>query len=144
MESFINLDKVKEALEGGVEQAAGLLKDNEKINSLIDNVQAKIKEVPQLDSLIGDVPVMVDMVKSYVKKEYTVVSPKVVALLVSAFLYLVKRKDIVSDAIPVLGLLDDIAMIGLTVKLSGPELQAFREWKAAQNTAAEEKPEETL
>ena len=46
MDSFINLDKAKEVLENGVEQAASLLKDNEKINGVLTNVQAKIKEVP--------------------------------------------------------------------------------------------------
>ena len=130
MDSFINLDKAKEVLENGVEQAASLLKDNEKINGVLTNVQAKIKEVPVLNTLVADIPDMASMIKSYVTKEYSAVSPKVVALLVSAFLYLLRREDLVNDSIPVIGLLDDAAVTALAVKLCAPELKAYREWRS--------------
>ena len=75
---------------------------------------------------------MVSMVKSYATKEYAAVSPKVVATIVSAFLYLVKRKDLIPDNLPILGQLDDIAVVVLALNFVQPEINAFREWKAAQ------------
>ncbi|MBQ1386153.1 MAG: DUF1232 domain-containing protein [Erysipelotrichales bacterium] len=141
MESFINLDKVKEALENGTEQAAALLKDNETINNVMTKATEKIKQVPGLYAVVEDIPVMASMIKSYITKEYSAVSPKVVALLVSAFLYLVRKKDLVSDNIPVIGLLDDVAVMALAVKLSSPELKAYKAWKEDLKTVSEEKVE---
>ena len=129
----INIEKAKEILDGGVEKANEILKNNEQINQLMDEVQAKIDKIPLLRDAIKDLPVMASMVKSYVTKEYANVSPKVIATIVSAFIYLVKKKDFISDSIPLLGQLDDIAVIALALKFIEPELKEFLNWK---NTAA--------
>ncbi|MBO4218627.1 MAG: DUF1232 domain-containing protein [Erysipelotrichaceae bacterium] len=132
---FIDTTKVKEVLESGMERASELIKNNEQLNNVIDMVQTKIKETPLLGSAVGDLPVMVSMVKSYATKEYDVVSPKVIVTIVSAFLYLIKQKDLIKDTIPVLGQLDDIAVIVLAMNFIKPELNAYAEWKAAQQPA---------
>ena len=127
----VNLEKAKEILDGGLEKANTLLKDNEQIKAVVDSVQEKIDSVPVLKSTVADLPVMVSMVKSYVKKEYEA-SPKVIATIVSAFLYLIKRKDLIPDSIPILGQLDDVAVIALALKFVEPELKAFASWKEQQ------------
>lgn len=129
----INVEKAKEILDGGLEKANEIIKNNEQINKLMEDVQAKVDKIPLLRDAIKDLPVMASMVTSYVKKEYTAVSPKVIATVVSAFIYLVKRKDLISDSIPILGQLDDIAVIALALKFVEPELKEFLNWK---NTAA--------
>ena len=127
--NVINVEKAKELLDGGLDKAKELLKSNEDVNKLIEEVQTKIKETPLLGQAVADLPVMVEMVKKYITKEYDVVSPKVVATIVSAFLYLVAKKDLVKDSIPVIGLLDDIAVAVLAMNFIGPELKAFVNWK---------------
>ena len=77
------------------------------------------------------------MVKSYITKEYSDVSPKVIATMVAAFLYLVKKKDIIPDNIPVLGMADDLAVLGLALKLSEPELAAFKDFRDGKQMTAE-------
>ena len=129
----INIERAKEILDGGVEKANEILKNNEQINKLMEEVQAKVDKIPLLRDAIKDLPVMASMVKSYVTKEYTNVSPKVIATIVSAFIYLVKKKDFISDSIPLLGQLDDIAVIALALKFIEQELKEFLNWK---NTAA--------
>ena len=74
---------------------------------------------------------MVALVKSWIKKEYQV-SGKVLATMVGAFIYLVKKKDIIPDNIPVIGIADDIAVLGLALKFVEPDLKAYKEWKAAR------------
>ena len=129
MPDIISIDKVKELLEGGVNQAQELLKDTSKVDDLLQQLEGKFAEIPNVGSTLADVPLMISMVKSYVTKEYTVVSPKVVALLVSSFLYLLKGKDLIPDKTPIIGHLDDIALLTAALKLSGPELQAYKEWR---------------
>ena len=84
--SVIDLEKAKEILDSGIDQAADVLKSNEQVSRILEQVQTKVKEIPLLESAVQDFPVMVSMVRSYATKEYAEVSPKVVATIVSAFL----------------------------------------------------------
>ena len=71
--------------------------------------------------------------KAWITKDYTEVSPKVIVCLVGAIIYLIKKKDLISDNIPVIGIADDLGVMGLALKLCEPELKAFAEWRAAKN-----------
>ena len=75
---------------------------------------------------------MIAMVKSYINGSYKEVSPKVIASLVAAFLYLVKRKDLIPDNIPLVGHVDDLAVLGVALKICEPELKAFAAWRDGQ------------
>ena len=137
MANTFNLENAKESLENGAKEAAELIKDPSKIDELLKNLEEKLKTVPVAGSVIADVPLMISMVKSYIKKEYTVVSPKVIISMVSAFIYLIKGKDLIPDDIAFIGHLDDIAIFAAALKLVEPELKAYAEWRD-NNAAAEE------
>jgi uncharacterized membrane protein YkvA (DUF1232 family) len=135
MANEFNLDKAKEVLDAGMNQAQELIQDPSKINDVLDQVQEKIKDIPVVGTDLANIPTMISMVKSYVTKEYTEVSPKVVAALVSALLYVLKGRDLIPDAIPILGQVDDVAGIAVAMKLIAPEIEAFKQWQAAKETA---------
>ena len=129
MTDVFSMDKAKTLLDGGISEAQKLISDPAKVKDLLGQIEGKLKEVPVIGETLSDVPLMVAMIKSYITREYTEVSPKVIALMVSAFVYLVKKKDVIPDSIPVLGFADDIAVIGLALKLSEPELAAYKQWR---------------
>lgn len=135
MANEFNLDKAKEVLDSGMSQAQELINDPSKINELLESVQEKVKDIPYVGEDIANIPTMISMVKSYITKEYTEVSPKVVAALVSAFLYLIKGKDLIPDSIPLLGQVDDAAVIAVAMKLIAPEIEAYKQWKKAGTQA---------
>ena len=135
MANEFNLDKAKEVLDSGMSQAQELINDPSKINELLESVQEKVKDIPYVGEDIANIPTMISMVKSYITKEYTKVSPKVIAALVSAFLYLIKGKDLIPDSIPLLGQVDDAAVIAVAMKLIAPEIEAYKQWKEAQTQA---------
>ncbi len=143
-----SMDKAKELLNGGLAQADEFLSDGSKFDALLKAVEEKLQNVPLAGDLLANFPTMVGMVKGYITKQYTEVSPKAVALIVSAFIYLVKGRDLINDKIPVVGYADDIAVFTLALKLAEPELNAFRAWrdgKAAPvqeaSAAAEDEPD---
>ena len=109
-----------------------MIQDPSKVDEILVQLEEKLKAVPVIGSTLSDLPLMIAMVKAWIKKEYTVVSPKVIALLVGAILYLIKRKDLISDSIPIVGHADDLAVMGLALKLSENELKAFAEWRAGK------------
>ena len=127
--TVIDTEKAKEILDSGMEQANELLDHPEQLQDLLIQVTDKMKTVPVLGTVVSELPAMVSLVKSYITKEYPDVSPKVIAAAVSGFIYLIKKKDLIPDNIPVLGQLDDIAVIALALSLIKPELDAYRSWQ---------------
>ena len=129
-----SMERAQEVLDDGLDEAQELIANPSKVDEILQLLEEKLKAVPLIGNTLSDLPLMIAMIKAWVKKDYTVVSPKVIACLVAAILYLVKKKDLISDSIPVVGHFDDLAVLGLALKLSEPELKAFAEWRAANAT----------
>ena len=127
-----SMEQAQEELNKGIAEAEELVKNPSRVDEILVQLEEKLNGVPVIGSTLSDLPLMIAMIKAWIKKEYTVVSPKVIALLVAAILYLIKKKDIINDSVPILGHLDDLAVLGLALKLSEKELQAFSEWRAGQ------------
>ena len=125
----MSMEKAKALLDNGIAEAQQLISEPSKVDDLLLQLEQKLGEVPAVGETLSDLPAMIAMVKGYITKEYTQVSPKVIATIVAAFLYMIKKKDILPDNIPVVGLVDDLAVLGLALKLSEPELNAFKEFR---------------
>ena len=125
----ISIEKAKELLETGVSQAQEMLKEPSKVDGVLAQLEDKLREVPAIGETLSDLPLMVSMVKSYITREYTNVSPKVIATMLGAFVYMVKKKDLIPDKIPIIGIADDLAVLGLALKLSETELKAFKSFR---------------
>lgn len=139
MAEQFSADQAREVIENGIAQAQELLNDPAKIEALLQQLQEKVRELPAgAGEALSNIPLMAQMVKSYVTREYDNVSPKVVASLVSAFLYLLAAKDIIRDDIPVLGIADDVAVIALVMKINEQELADYKAWREGNAPIVEE------
>ena len=130
----MNMEQAQELLDKGVEEAEEVIQNPSTVDEILLQLEEKLKEVPAIGSTLADLPLMISMVKAWIKKEYAEVSPKVIACLVGAIIYLLKKKDLISDSIPIVGIVDDIAVLGLALKLSEPELKAYAEWRDGKDT----------
>lgn len=137
MASDFSMEQAKSILDNGIGQAQELIQDPAKVDDLLADLQTKLKEVPTVGTSLSNVPLMVSMVKSYATKEYTAVSPKVIAAIVSSFLYFVKKKDLIPDNIPLLGHLDDIGVAAVALKMVEPELAEYAQWRETRKTPEE-------
>ena len=134
----IDVEKAKEILNSLTSQAQELLKNTSKLEEVLQQMEQKLKEIPKVGDALSRVPLMISMIRSYITKEYTAVSPKVIATLVAAIIYLLKGKDLIPDNIPVVGYADDIAVFAAAFLIDEPELNAYAQWRAENG-----KPEET-
>lgn len=129
-----NFDAAKQVVENGIGEAQSFLENPEKMDGLLDSLKAQMADLPgTVTGAFANIPTMVDMVKSYVGKEYTEIPGKTIASVVAAFIYLVKGRDIIPDNIPLLGLVDDIAVVTAVLKLNEPEFEKYRAWKAQKD-----------
>ncbi len=132
----IDMEKAKEALNGFKEQAEELLKDGSKVEELLRKAEERVKDVPGVGNALSKFPLMLSMIRGYITKEYTAVSPKVIITMLCALIYLISSKDLIPDSKPVIGLVDDVAVITAAFVAVNPELEAYAEWRR-QNGLAE-------
>ena len=126
----MDFEKAKEALAGLTGQAEDLIKDTGKLEALLQELEKKLQDVPTVGNALARVPLMISLIRSYITKQYTSVSPKVILTLVAAIIYLLKGKDLIPDNIPVLGYEDDIAVFAAAFMLDEPELKAYEQWRS--------------
>ena len=126
----MDFEKAKEALAGLTGQAEELIKDTGKLEALHQELEKKLQDVPTVGNALAKVPLMISLIRSYITKQYTNVSPKVILTLVAAIIYLLKGKDLIPDNIPVLGYADDIAVFAAAFMLDEPELKAYEQWRS--------------
>ena len=136
MSEFVDTEKAKKILDKNIKDAERLLGNPDEINAVLEQVSEKLKSVPVIGNAIHDLPIMVDMVRGYITGTYKNVSPKVVASIVGSFLYFIKRNDLIPDSIPVIGVLDDLAVFALALQIVQPELKEYTAWAANQKPAA--------
>ena len=124
-----SMEQAQSVLNKEIVEAEEAVQNPSKVDEILVQLEEKLKAVPIIGSTLSDLSLMIAMIKAWIRKEYTVVSPKVIACLVGAILYLIKKKDLVSDSIPFVGHIDDLAVMGLALKLSEKELKAFADWR---------------
>lgn len=133
--------KFEELLGSYSEKAKDMLSEEGKVEEILKKAEETLAAIPNVGDKAAKLPLMFSMIRSYITKEYTEVSPKVVASMVGAFIYLVSRKDLIPDKIPVLGLADDLGVLALALELNKPELDAYSAWRDnRKNTVTRETP----
>jgi uncharacterized membrane protein YkvA (DUF1232 family) len=136
MAEQINEESAQSILDIGMAQAKNMLGNPESIEDLLGQVKDKVSGLPgAAASSPAKVPLMGTMVKSYVTGEYTKISPKVVACVLGALIYLVKGKDLIPDGLPLVGLVDDPAVVTAVIKLNEPEIEAYKNWKQLKESS---------
>ena len=128
----MDMEQAKQWLDRATGEAQEVIQNPSRVDEILLQLEDKLKEVPAIGDTLSNLPTMIAMVKAWISKEYTTVSPKVIACLVGAVLYLLKKNDLINDRIPIVGIADDLAVMGLALKLSDPELEAFRTWRESR------------
>lgn len=141
-------EELQRALHSNSGEASKIIEDENKWNAFKMKFNAflkKAKKVPVLGNVIDDVTCMVELVESYVKKEYTAIPKGTIVSIVAVLIYLLSPIDIVPDAIPVLGYMDDAALVLLVLSFGvDHDLDKYRAEVAKHRISALEKFEDLL
>lgn len=111
--------------------AKELLKDEDKMEQFLQKLEKKLKKIPRAGEKLSKVPVLISLVRSYMKKEYTDLPKGTIIAIVSALMYFVSPVDIIPDSIPLIGYMDDAAIIATCWELVEKDVEAYQVWRAA-------------
>ena len=125
----MTLEKAKEELNNRKQQAESLLKDKDKLEKFLIELEEKLKKIPKVGEHLSYVPTLISMVRSYINKEYTDISLPAIVLTVSALIYVLSPIDIIPDTVPVIGYLDDGIIMMVCLTYIEVEVKDYIEWR---------------
>lgn len=135
----------RDMIERLKKKAEQILSDRVKLESLLQTAQNKAKKNRQkLESVWQDFSVLLRILKSWMSGDYTAIPWKSLSLVAFAVLYFVIPTDFIPDFVFAVGLLDDIAIIGMVIRSIKDDIDLFLKWEAEQNEIGEEQREERL
>ena len=133
MKKKITKKEAKEELEKGYSKAEKLLEDNEKTEIFLQKLEKKLKTIPKLGDALAMVPILISLVRSYIKKEYTEIPLGSIIAVLSALIYILAPVDAIPDAIPAAGLIDDALVITTCYKLVKSDVDEYIIWRKENN-----------
>lgn len=121
------------ALHSNDAEAATIIEDVDKWETFKDKCNSLLKDgkkIPVLGGVIDDIVTMVNLVDSCVKKEYSGIPLGTIISIVAVLIYVISPIDLIPDAIPFVGYLDDVAVVLLALKLGvDKDLNTYRKWE---------------
>jgi uncharacterized membrane protein YkvA (DUF1232 family) len=107
--------------------------DPEKTDKLLKDAQEKAKrQRGPLSGRFDDIMTLIRLVRAYFKEDYREVPWETIALAIGALIYFLSPADLIPDFIPVVGYVDDAAVIGFVVASIYNDLNDFRDWEQQQ------------
>lgn len=119
-------------LKKGYADAEVLLKDEDRFEKFLVKLENKLQVIPAVGKGLSHIPVMVSMLRSYAKKEYPELPLGTILATISALTYWLSPIDILPDIIPVIGQIDDAAVVIACIKLIDSDIKEYIEWRKNQ------------
>ena len=130
MSDVIDREKLNAIFEERMKQAETILSETGKVQAALDEADRNLYETPVLKNAMPEVSEMLGLARSIAVNEYVAESDHTMKALIGAFLYLNEKSDAIADSVPVIGYLDDLAVLGTALEVVKDELAAYRAWKA--------------
>lgn len=92
-------------------------------------IQEKFKRQGPLERFWHDAKLMLSLLKDYWSGRYRDIPWYVIAAIVAALFYVFSPIDLIPDLIPIVGLLDDAAVVSACLLLVEQQLVEYERWK---------------
>ncbi len=118
--------------------AEGYIKQPTRLKSLLTDAYKKASEKNDVGTIAHEawetLQTMFRLVKASTSGEYTGVPMSTVMAAIAVFIYFISPIDLIPDFIPVLGLLDDVALVAWFSTTLKHEMDRFEEWELTRPT----------
>ena len=107
-------------------------KDVEKVINKSEEIQRKFSAKGPLARFIEDAKLLIAIVKDYWAGAYRQVPYGTIASIVFTLIYVLNPFDLMPDMLPVIGQLDDVAVMGACLIMVEQDLHKYKDWKLGQ------------
>ena len=96
---------------------------------LISETYKVAENIPYIGNMLSKILVMVSMTKDYIDGTYDKPPVSTVLTIVASLIYLVSVVDLIPDAIPGIGYIDDVAVLSACWKIINMQINQYMMWK---------------
>ena len=107
-------------------------KDIQTVISRSEDIQRKFSARGPLARFVEDGKLLMSIVKDYWAGAYRQVPYGVIASSVFTLIYVLNPFDMVPDVLPLIGQLDDVAVLGACLLMVEHDLHTYKDWKLGQ------------
>lgn len=125
----ITEEQAEKALNANKKEAEDLIKDEKKMNNFLAKLEIKFNSLTGIKEKLKEVPLIVSLIRSYIKKEYTEIPLGTIIALVSSLIYFFSPIDIIPDIIPGIGYVDDVMVIAIALRFAYTDVEEYKIWK---------------
>ena len=118
-----------EKILGNGKKVAKVLRKARKIFERLHNI-------PRCDGLCKNICCFCDLLSDYFDGNYSNLPLSTIVALLAGLLYLVLPIDVIADYLPILGYLDDAAVLGFVIAAEHNDIKEYLEWKKQQAIVA--------
>jgi uncharacterized membrane protein YkvA (DUF1232 family) len=108
-------------------------KDVQKVISKSEEIQKKFSASGPLARFVEDGKLLISIVKDYWSGAYRQIPYSAIASIVFALIYVLNPFDMMPDMLPIIGQLDDVAVMGACLILVEQDLHKYKDWKLGQD-----------
>lgn len=125
----ITNQEAENELKKGYKKAEEIIKDEDKFKEFLLQLEEKLKVVPKFGEKISEVAVLAQLIYDYAKGKYKKIPMGSLIAIVSALSYFILPFDMVPDAIPGIGMIDDAFVITACLKLVDSDVKDYLKWR---------------
>lgn len=126
-------EDVEEALNRRKNRAEEYLRDPERSRILLEQAKQKAEKnkgsASNQPELWENLKTVFRLFKAYIRKEYTRIPWGSIVMITGAILYFVSPIDLMLDWIPLLGFVDDAAVLVFVLRQLRADLEKFHTWE---------------
>ena len=108
-------------------------KDVEKVVDKSEEIKKKFSTRGPLARFIEDGQLLIALVKDYRSRAYRQIPYGAIASIVFTLIYVLNPFDLMPDMLPLIGQVDDVAVLGACLLLVEQDLHKYKDWKQGQN-----------
>lgn len=128
--------QIADAVENTKSKAEGYARDPKKAKELLEDAVKKAKGFEKDRGPMGEMwsylTALIRLLRAYISGEYRDIPWGSIVLVIVGIIYFVSPIDLIPDAIPVIGLIDDAAVIAFVVAQIRADLDDFLVWEISQ------------
>ena len=109
--------------------------DIAKVVTKSEEIKKKFRPGGPLQRFIADGQLLIGMIGDYWARRYRQVPIGVVGAVVFTLLYVFNPLDLMPDVLPIVGQIDDAALVAACLMLVEHDLRAYQAWKTARDAA---------
>lgn len=129
---LMNKKTANKELEKGYKRAQKLLENKDKTEEFLQKLENKLKEIPKVGNTLSMVPILISLVRSYIRKEYKTVPLGTIIATLSALLYVFMVLDFIPDTVPGAGYIDDALVLTACIRLIRSDVEEYQKYRKEQ------------